>query len=98
MPPKANKGNGVQPHLRPVAQTQSSPSPESPPPLNPPREIMDVATLRTEVLSALRVDVAAMFKLELREALAETLGSIKTELLAFKTEPSSSLSARILLA
>ena len=34
-----------------------------------------------------------MFKAELREALAETLGSIKTKLLAFKTELSSSMSA-----
>ena len=54
---------------------------------------MDVTSIRNELLSALRLDVAAMFKAELREALAETLSSIKTELLAFNTELSSSLSS-----
>ena len=94
MSPKAKKGkNSITPHLRPVARPRSPTPPESPPPRSLPPKTMDVTSIRNELLSALRLDVAAMFKAELREALAETLSSIKTELLAFKTELSSSLSA-----
>ena len=94
MSPKGKKGkNSITPHLRPVARPRSPTPPESPPPRSLPPGTMDVTSLRNELLSALPLDVAAMFKAELREALAETLSSIKTELLAFKTELSSSLSA-----
>lgn len=95
--PKVNKGgNTVQSHLQPVTHDAASPCDES---TSPPRATntrstcTDSAALKTELLLALREEVAAVFKAELQTALGENLSFIKTELLAFKSELSSSISA-----
>lgn len=92
MLPKANKGrNTVQSYLRPAAHGASPSHSGSAPPTEA-SGMVDVTALKTELLSALRDDVTAIFKAELQAALGENLSSIKTELLALKTELSGSIS------
>uniref|UniRef100_A0A3B5ARW6 L1 transposable element RRM domain-containing protein n=1 Tax=Stegastes partitus TaxID=144197 RepID=A0A3B5ARW6_9TELE len=97
MPPKVNKGgNTIQTHLRPVTHEAATSCSE---PISPPGtsdtqpKLTDVASLKTELLSTLREDVTAIFRSELHAALGENLSSIKTELLAMKSELSSSICA-----
>uniref|UniRef100_A0A3B4Z3R3 L1 transposable element RRM domain-containing protein n=1 Tax=Stegastes partitus TaxID=144197 RepID=A0A3B4Z3R3_9TELE len=97
MPPKVNKGgNTIQTHLRPVTHEAATSCRE---PISPPGtsdtqpKLTDVASLKTELHSTLREDVTAIFRSELHAALGENLSSIKTELLAMKSELSSSICA-----
>lgn len=54
---------------------------------------MDVAGLKSELLSALRDDITKIFKSELQAAVGDNFSSIKSELLALKGELSSNISA-----
>lgn len=97
MPPKAQKlGNNSQPNQRPADTACSPPHSVSAPPgeahpTSP--SSADISALKTELLSALRDDVASIFKAELQTALSANLTSIKNELLALKTELSASISS-----
>ncbi|KAG7507280.1 hypothetical protein JOB18_029744 [Solea senegalensis] len=97
MPPKVNKGgHTIQSHLRPVTRDAASCCGEStfPPRTTDTQSInMDSAALKSKLLLALREEVIAVFKVELQAALGENLSFMKTELLAFKSELSSSISA-----
>lgn len=53
----------------------------------------DFTVLKSELLSALCNDVAAIFKTELQAALSDNLTSIKSELLTLKSDLSGSLSS-----
>ncbi|KAL7395108.1 hypothetical protein ABVT39_010257 [Epinephelus coioides] len=97
MPPKNVKaGNNPHANLRPAAHATSPPRSDPAFPANadsPPSPASDVTALKTELLSALRSDVAAIFKTELQAALSDNLTSIKSELLALKTELFGSVSS-----
>ncbi|CAI5669521.1 unnamed protein product [Oreochromis niloticus] len=92
MPPKPTKGgSSIRPHLRPA-----SPDEPTHPELGTAAQATtssDVGTLKAELLSALREDFAATLKTEFQAILGESLSSIKSELLSFKKELSSGLSA-----
>lgn len=58
-----------------------------------PSSATDFTKLKTELLSALRNDVVAIFKTELQAALNDNLTSIKSELQTLKTDLSGSISS-----
>lgn len=97
MPPKTQKlGNNSQSNQRPAATACSPPHSDSAPPgeahpTSP--SSADISALKTELLSALRDDVASIFKAELQTALSANLTSIKNELFALKSELSTSISS-----
>uniref|UniRef100_A0A3P8TKB0 L1 transposable element RRM domain-containing protein n=1 Tax=Amphiprion percula TaxID=161767 RepID=A0A3P8TKB0_AMPPE len=97
MPPKnAKAGNNPQSNLRPVALADPPLRGDSPPTENTcstPPSTADFTVLKSKLLSALRNDVAAIFKTELQAALSDNLTSIKSELLTLKTDLSSSISS-----
>ncbi|KAF7644014.1 hypothetical protein LDENG_00229480 [Lucifuga dentata] len=90
MPPKPKTGStsSVQPQ-RPTPHTASPPRSDA---SSPPDEAAAPAGVtvppdfKAELLSSLRNEMAAIFKTELQVALSENLSSIKTELLAVKSE------------
>uniref|UniRef100_A0A672IKM2 L1 transposable element RRM domain-containing protein n=1 Tax=Salarias fasciatus TaxID=181472 RepID=A0A672IKM2_SALFA len=95
MPPKTNRGgSNAQPNQRPATTASSSPKSDSTPPEASsctPLLAADITALKTDLLFSLRNEVVSVFKAELQAALNENLVSIKSELLAFKTELSGSI-------
>uniref|UniRef100_A0A8C5HK84 Transposase element L1Md-A101/L1Md-A102/L1Md-A2 n=1 Tax=Gouania willdenowi TaxID=441366 RepID=A0A8C5HK84_GOUWI len=88
---------GTLQETRPVANVTSSPLSDLPPPelpsCTPPLNAIDTTALKAELLVALRNEVVTVFRAELQAALSENLSSIKTELLALKTELSGSITS-----
>ncbi|CAG6007005.1 unnamed protein product, partial [Menidia menidia] len=97
MPPKPVKGeNSIQSHLRPGLRGESSTCAESSPgPGAAARAaaISDTSSLKQELLAALREDFTSVLKAEFHAVIGESLSSIKSELLSFKKELSSGLTA-----
>lgn len=98
MPPKNVKaGNSSQANPRPAALAAPSLHGDSPPSeeacSRPPSSSTNFTELKSKLLSALRSEVAAIFKTELQTALSDNLMSIKSELLALKTDLSGSISS-----
>ncbi|CAB1440163.1 unnamed protein product [Pleuronectes platessa] len=88
MPPKAKPPVQLP---RPAAHTASPPRSDSSTCLVEAAGEAPPHDFKAELLSSLRVEMAAIFKTELQAALTETLSSIKTELQAVKSELSSSI-------
>ncbi|KAL7886891.1 hypothetical protein AOLI_G00046120 [Acnodon oligacanthus] len=85
----------IQTQLRPGSQTTTASSCEPPAPAeatsthaNP-----DTATLKLELLTSLRKDIADIFKKELRDTLRDVLSTIQLDLQAVKTELANDKSA-----
>uniref|UniRef100_A0A668TBT9 L1 transposable element RRM domain-containing protein n=1 Tax=Oreochromis aureus TaxID=47969 RepID=A0A668TBT9_OREAU len=93
MPPKPTKGgSSIRPHLRPASPNEPLTHPKSGTAAQAATS-SDVGALKAELLSALHEDFAATLKTEFQAILGESLSSIKSELLSFKKELSSGLSA-----
>ena len=96
MPPKSNKGSNLpRSTLRPVVHSVSPTNSCADSPgesIDVRSSFPDVAVLRAELVAALREDVIALFRSELKEAVAESFSLFKTELLALKAELSGNLS------
>uniref|UniRef100_A0A9J7ZW30 Transposase element L1Md-A101/L1Md-A102/L1Md-A2 n=1 Tax=Cyprinus carpio carpio TaxID=630221 RepID=A0A9J7ZW30_CYPCA len=77
--------------LRPAAHASSPPGSDSSSPCD--SAVMPAAPpdFKEELLSSLRIDMAAIFKTELQAALSEHFTSIKTELQSVKSELSGSI-------
>ena len=96
MPAKSNEGVNL-PHStpRPVAHSTSPTNSGSDSPgesVDGRPSFPDIAVLRAELIAALREDVIALFRCELKDAVAESFSLFKTELLALKIELSGNLS------
>lgn len=92
MPAKPKSGNAPSAALqRPAAHASSPPGSDSSSPCD--SAVMPAAPpdFKEELLSSLRIDMAAIFKTELQAALSEHFTSIKTELQSVKSELSGSI-------
>lgn len=88
MPPKVKPSTQ---HQRPASHAISSPRGDSPTHTDELADISPSSAFKSELLSALRVEMALIFKTELQAALTENLSSIKAELLAVKSELTSNI-------
>ncbi|CAG5865838.1 unnamed protein product [Menidia menidia] len=88
MPPKIKSSTQQQ---RPASHATSPPRGDSPSSPDDFAGGTSSSAFKTELLSALRVEMALIFKTELQAALTENLSSIKAELLAVKSELTSNI-------
>lgn len=88
MPPKPKPP--AQPQ-RPTLQTTTPPRSDSPTCSFGAKDGTHSSTFKAELLSSLRVEMAAIFKTELQAAMTENLSNIKAELWSVKSELSASI-------